>query len=119
MPRKPIAQIREYKQPAGGRGAVRSTLNAFRLQGIPIRVVQSFAKANKTNGFDCPGCAFPDKGDGSLIDSCEQGQKAIAWEMTKKRAAPDFFAGKSLAQLREFTDHELEAVGRLTHPLVY
>jgi molybdopterin-dependent oxidoreductase alpha subunit len=119
MSRKPAAQIREYKAPAGGRGAVKSALNAFRVQGIPVKILQSFAKANKLNGFDCPGCAFPDKGDGSAIDSCEQGQKAIAWEMTKKRADPDFFARMPLAQLREWTDHELESVGRLTHPLVY
>jgi molybdopterin-dependent oxidoreductase alpha subunit len=119
MSRKPEAQIREYKQPAGGRGAVKSALNAFRLQGIPVRALQSFVTANKPGGFDCPGCAFPDKNGGALVDSCEQGQKAIAWEMTKKRADSDFFARRPLAQLRELTDHELESVGRLTHPLFY
>ena len=119
MARKPEAQIKEYQQPAGGRGAVKSALNAFRVQGIPVKALQSFAKANKVDGFDCPGCAFPNKSDGALVDSCEQGQKAIAWEMTKKQAAPDFFARMPLAQLRDLTDNELEAVGRLTHPLVY
>ena len=119
MPRKPDVQIKQYNQPAGGRGAVKSALNAFRIQGIPVRAVQSFTKANKPDGFDCPGCAFPDKTGGALIDSCEQGQKAIAWEMTKKHANPDFFAHMPLSRLRELTDNELESVGRLTHPLVY
>jgi molybdopterin-dependent oxidoreductase alpha subunit len=119
MPRKTDVQIKPYDQPAGGRGAVKSALNAFRIQGIPVRALQSFAKANKPDGFDCPGCAFPDKTGGALVDSCEQGQKAIAWEMTNKRADPAFFAGKPLAHLRAWSDHELEAVGRLTHPMVY
>ena len=119
MARKPEAPISEYKQPAGGRGAVKSALNAFQVQGIPVKALQSFVKANKADGFDCPGCAFPNKSGGALVDSCEQGQKAIAWEMTKKQAAPDFFARMPLSQLRDLTDNELESVGRLTHPLVY
>lgn len=112
-------RIEEYRHPAGGWGAVQSAFAAFRQQRISFKVISSFRTANQPSGFDCPGCAFPDKSDGSGIDSCEQGQKAIAWEMTRQAADPDFFSQHTLTQLRARSDHELENVGRLTHPLHY
>ena len=60
--------------PAGGRGALRGTLRAWSRQGIPLKLMGSFLTANKVGGFDCPGCAFPDKVGHPLVDSCEQGQ---------------------------------------------
>lgn len=105
--------------PAGGRGAVLGSINAFRKQGIPFKLLESFAHANKQTGFDCPGCAFPDKPGTPMLDSCEQGQKAIAWEMTRKAVGAEFFAGKSLAQLQALSDLELEQSGRLTTPMVH
>src|SRR5436190_24370418 len=107
------------EKPAGGRGAIRASMQAFARQGIPIKLVSSFAKANKVHGFDCPGCAFPDKRHGALVDSCEQGQKAIAWEMTRKAVGAEFFEGRSPEELRTRSDFDLEFQGRLTHPVVY
>ena len=80
MPRKPHPR----SKPAGGRGAIRGAMRAWSQQGIPLKLVGSFLTANKVHGFDCPGCAFPDRPGRPLVDSCEQGQKAIAWEMTRK-----------------------------------
>ena len=113
------AKIKSYDEPAGGRGAVKSALNAFKQQGIPFKAVVSLVSANKVDQFDCPGCAFPDKTQGSLVDSCEQGQKAIAWEMTRKPVGAGFFADKSLADLRAMSDFDLEFQGRLTTPMVF
>ena len=76
MPRRRDAR----NHPAGGRGAISGALRAFARQHIPVKVVGSFLTANKVHGFDCPGCAFPDKTGKPLVDSCEQGQKAIAWK---------------------------------------
>jgi molybdopterin-dependent oxidoreductase alpha subunit len=104
-------------QPAGGRGAVKAALDAFSEQGIPLKVVRSFLKANKPEGFDCPGCAFPDRPGAFGPDSCEQGQKAIAWEMTPKKADAAFFAQHTLSELRTWNNRDLEAAGRLTEPL--
>lgn len=112
-------KIQPYNAPAGGRGAVKGALNAFWEQRIPLRVIESFRKANIPHGFDCPGCAFPDKNQGKGIDSCEQGQKAIAWEMTAKRADAEFFRSHTLTELRNWGDLELEGQGRLTTPLQY
>src|SRR5690606_31809896 len=80
----------------------------------------SFLHANKVHGgFDCPGCAFPDKPGRPLLDSCEQGQKAIAWEMTRKAVDANFFEGRTPEQLRDLSDFELEFQGRLTTPVLY
>lgn len=106
-------------KPAGGRGAVTGALRAWRQQGIPLKVVDAFLHANKIDGFDCPGCAFPDKSGRPLIDSCEQGQKAIAWEMTRKAVGAEFFAGKTPAELQALGDFDLEFQGRLTTPVLY
>lgn len=115
MPDRP-----QHSKPAGGRGAVAASARAFREQGIAFKLVDSFLHANKLpDGFDCPGCAFPDKPGRPLIDSCEQGQKAIAWEMTRKAADAAFFDGKTPAELQALDDHELEALGRLTQPVLY
>jgi molybdopterin-dependent oxidoreductase alpha subunit len=105
--------------PAGGRGALRGTMRAWSQQGIPLKLIGSFFTANKVGGFDCPGCAFPDKVGHPLVDSCEQGQKAIAWEMTRKAVGAEFFDGKTPAQLRALGDFDLEFQGRLTTPVLY
>ncbi|KGQ20448.1 Oxidoreductase alpha (Molybdopterin) subunit [Lysobacter dokdonensis DS-58] len=107
------------QSPAGGRGALRGTFRAWSRQGIPLKLVGSFLTANKVGGFDCPGCAFPDKVGHPLVDSCEQGQKAIAWEMTRKSVGAEFFDGKTPAQLRALGDFDLEFQGRLTTPVLY
>ena len=105
---RPEAVITKYDAPAGGRGAVKSSLVTFYKQGITFKVLPSFANANKPGGFDCPGCAFPDKNESGFgPDSCEQGQKAIAWEMTHKEAGVDFFQQKTLSELRLWTDFDL------------
>ena len=114
----PIARIDHTNDPAGGFGSLRASFQAFRRQGIPLKLVESFAKTNKPGQFDCPGCAFPDKGD-ALIDSCEQGQKAIAWEMTPQLADTEFFAAHPVSELRDWSDFALENQGRLATPLLY
>ena len=106
-------------KPAGGRGAIRGTVRAWSRQGIPLKLIGSFLAANKVHGFDCPGCAFPDKTGSHLVDSCEQGQKAIAWEMTRKAVGAEFFDGRTPAQLQALGDFDLEFQGRLTTPVLY
>ncbi len=105
--------------PAGGRGAIAGAVRAWSRQGIPVKLVGSFLSANTVGGFDCPGCAFPDKPGRPLIDSCEQGQKAIAWEMTRKSVDAAFFDGRTPAELQALGDFDLEFHGRLTTPVLY
>jgi len=109
----------KLSSPAGGRGALRGAVKAWVEQGIPMKLVGSFLTANKVHGFDCPGCAFPDKTGRPLVDSCEQGQKAIAWEMTRKAVGAEFFDGRTPEELRALGDFELEFQGRLTTPVLH
>ena len=76
-------------------------------------------RTNQPTGFDCPGCAWPDKEHRSTFQFCENGAKAVTWEATTKRVTPDFFAERTVSSLLELSDYELEDFGRLTHPLVY
>ncbi|HET6603588.1 MAG TPA: FdhF/YdeP family oxidoreductase [Xanthomonadaceae bacterium] len=115
MPKRP-----PKPRPAGGRGAIAASVKAYARQGIPHKLIGAFLKANQVgHGFDCPGCAFPDKDGKPLIDSCEQGHKAIAWEMTRKPVGAEFFDGRTPAQLQACSDFDLEFQGRLTTPVLY
>lgn len=74
---------------------------------------------NQTDGFDCPGCAWPDPEDrSSVAEYCENGVKAVAEEATTRRATPAFFAKHSIKELAEMSDFELGKSGRLTHPML-
>ena len=116
----PDIRIDHTDKPAGGRGAVKSTFKSYTEQGMsPLKTVSMLLQANKLAKFDCPGCAFPDKPGKPAVDSCEQGHKAIAWEMTRKATDPDFFAHQTLEQLRARSDYGLEFQGRLTAPMLY
>ncbi|MGK0364322.1 MAG: molybdopterin-dependent oxidoreductase alpha subunit [Saprospiraceae bacterium] len=76
-------------------------------------------KLNQKDGFDCPGCAWPDPEDrSSVAEYCENGVKAVAEEATTRRATPHFFAKHSIKELAEMSDFELGKSGRLTHPML-
>jgi anaerobic selenocysteine-containing dehydrogenase len=55
----------------------------------------------------------------NFFEFCENGAKATAWEITSKTTTPEFFAQHSLAELRAWSDKDLEDNGRLTHPMRY
>jgi molybdopterin-dependent oxidoreductase alpha subunit len=76
-------------------------------------------RTNKPDGFDCPGCAWPDKDHTSTFQFCENGAKAVTWEATKRRVTLDFFNTHTVTSLLEWTDLQLESEGRLTHPVGY
>jgi molybdopterin-dependent oxidoreductase alpha subunit len=108
-----------YEGAAGGLDALRSVARAIRAQGAPALISRALLDANQPDGFDCPGCAWPDPDHRSSFEFCENGAKAVAWEATPKRATPDLFAAHTVAELRAKPDHWLEDQGRLTQPLRY
>src|SRR6266850_233115 len=117
--RRKVSGIRPYNSPAGGWGALRATAHAVREQMDVVEAPLLLYRTNKPTGFDCPGCAWPDKEHTSTFQFCENGAKAVTWEATKKRVTQEFFAGHKVSALLEWTDYELENQGRLTQPLVY
>jgi molybdopterin-dependent oxidoreductase alpha subunit len=119
MSKRPIKGIHRYDQPAGGWGALRAVGEALADQHTVIEGGRTLLRANQPEGFDCPGCAWPDPKHTSSFEFCENGAKAVAWEATSKRATPDVISGHTLAELRTWSDHAIEDTGRLTHPLAY
>ena len=111
--------IRQYNAPAGGWGALKATAKAVRDQMDLTEAPLLLLRTNKPDGFDCPGCAWPDKHHASTFQFCENGAKAVTWEATKKRVPPEFFAAHTVESLRAWTDHQLEDEGRITHPMAY
>jgi molybdopterin-dependent oxidoreductase alpha subunit len=111
--------ISTYHQPAGGWGALKAVAEALDEQRIVVKGSASLLRMNQPDGFDCPGCAWPDPKHTSSFEFCENGAKAVAWEATSKRCTPEFFATHPLAELETWSDYDLEMVGRLTHPMVY
>ena len=93
--------------------------HATRQMGL-TRTARTLLRLNQTEGFDCPGCAWPDPAPGNrhTAEFCENGAKAVAEEATVRRVTPEFFAEHSIASLAERTDYWLGQQGRLTHPMV-
>jgi len=104
---------------AGGWGALKSVGRQLMGSGKPLSGAKTMLKANQPDGFDCPGCAWGDPEHGSSFEFCENGVKAVAWEATKARVTPEFFASHTVTELRSWTDYDLEHQGRLTHPVRY
>ena len=117
MPRRTI--IRPYHEPAGGWGALNALGEHLVEQGVALKGAATLSRMNQPEGFDCPGCAWPDPKHTSSFEFCENGGKAVAWEATAKRCTPDLFAARTVAELSSWGDYELEMVGRLTHPMAY
>ncbi|MBB3609445.1 FdhF/YdeP family oxidoreductase [Rhizobium sp. BK602] len=117
--KRQVPGIRPYNSPAGGWGALKATAKAVREQMDVTEAPMLLLRTNKPTGFDCPGCAWPDKEHTSTFQFCENGAKAVTWEATNKRVTPEFFAGHTVTELLQWSDYELENAGRLTHPLAY
>ena len=114
-----VPGVRPYDGPAGGWGALRATATAIHQQMESVEAPITLLRTNQPDGFDCPGCAWPDKEHRSTFQFCENGAKAVTWEATTKRVTPEFFAANTVTSLLQKSDYELEDLGRLTHPLVY
>jgi molybdopterin-dependent oxidoreductase alpha subunit len=117
--RPEVPGVRPYDGPAGGWDALAAVAAALRSQEVIVDGVKTLLRNNQPDGFDCPGCAWPDPKHTSSFEFCENGAKAVTWEATSKRATPEFFAAHPVSELLGWSDHALEDEGRLTHPMVY
>ncbi|MGB3424533.1 MAG: FdhF/YdeP family oxidoreductase [Castellaniella sp.] len=117
--RNKVPGVRPYDGPAGGWGALKATAQAVRRQMDVVEAPGLLLRTNQPAGFDCPGCAWPDKEHRSTFQFCENGAKAVTWEATSKRVTPEFFQQHTVSSLLELPDFDLENFGRLTHPMAY
>ncbi len=113
MPRqRPVPGIKRYDAPAGGWGALKATAKAIREQMDASGAAVTLFRTNKPDGFDCPGCAWPDKEHTSTFQFCENGAKAVTWEATKKRVHARVFRRSTPSpNCWNWTDYELENAG--------
>ena len=112
-------KIERYDGPAGGWGALKSVAKHLNEQGVAVKGARTLLQANQADGFDCPGCAWPDRDHRATFEFCENGAKAVAAEATARRATPEVIGAKTLTEWAGVSDYELEATGRLTEPLAY
>ncbi|MFA6179923.1 MAG: molybdopterin-dependent oxidoreductase, partial [Candidatus Methylopumilus sp.] len=111
--------VRHYPHPAAGWGALKNVASQLVNQKIPVKGIITLLSQNQPDGFDCPGCAWPDKEHASTFEFCENGVKAVAAEATAKRVTAEFFAKHTVTELMAWSDFKLEDQGRLTEPMVY
>jgi anaerobic selenocysteine-containing dehydrogenase len=108
-----------YDSPAGGWGALQATARALREQSVVLKGGKTLLSMNQPDGFDCPGCAWPDPKHTSSFEFCENGAKAVAFELTSRRVTREFFAAHPVRELEQRSDYWLEEQGRLTEPMRY
>ncbi|WP_181768275.1 FdhF/YdeP family oxidoreductase [Streptomyces albidus (ex Kaewkla and Franco 2022)] len=101
---------------AGKRAVARSLRNAQQQMGVR-RTALTLLRVNQEDGFDCPGCAWPEPAKRHTAEFCENGAKAVAEEATLRRVTPDFFAAHPVADLATRSGYWLGQQGRLTQPM--
>jgi len=104
---------------AAGFPAILSTVkHGFSKMGV-LASLSNLSSVNKFDGFDCPGCAWPDPDQKrTFAEFCENGAKAVADEATNSRAGPEFWSKWTVSELSKKPDHWLNSRGRITHPLI-
>ena len=111
-------QITKQKQWAAGVPAVMSAYKNVSAKVGHMKGTQLLTQLNQIEGFDCPGCAWPDPLlTRSTFEFCENGAKAVADEATLKRATAAFFDKHSIEDLKQKSDRWLNDQGRLVEPL--
>ena len=107
------------KTVAGGIPAVASSAkHVFGEAGL-VEGTKLMSSINQFNGFDCPGCAWPDPDDHrSVVEFCENGAKAVAEEATTAKADAAFFRKHSVEEMTGWTDYEIGKSGRITEPMI-
>jgi len=102
---------------AVGVPAVTHALQISQQQMGVRRSALTLLRVNQKEGFDCPGCAWPEGKERSHFEFCENGAKAVAEEATVRRVTPEFFAEHTVDDLAGKSDYWLGQQGRLTDPM--
>ena len=109
--------IGSYRGPVGGWGSVKSVTEIVLREAIPLKGPFALWRQNKPKGFACVSCSYGRPDPLGLVEICENGAKATAWEITDERCPPAFFDKHTVKELEAWSDLELEQVGRLTAPM--
>ncbi|MEU9869114.1 FdhF/YdeP family oxidoreductase [Actinomadura sp. NPDC048021] len=111
-------EVSEPKTWAAGVPGVTAALRHAHAQMGVRRTALTLLRVNQKQGFDCPGCAWPEGDHRHAAEFCENGAKAVAEEATARRVTREFFAEHGVEELAGRSDHWLGQQGRLTEPMV-
>ncbi|WP_371796448.1 FdhF/YdeP family oxidoreductase [Streptomyces sp. NBC_01718] len=109
--------VEPARRSAAGIPAVAHSLRIAQQQMGLRRTARTLLKVNQKDGFDCPGCAWPEGDKRHTAEFCENGAKAVAEEATLRRVTPDFFAAHPVADLAGRSGYWLGQQGRITQPM--
>tara|TARA_B100000941_G_scaffold289634_1_gene269438 strand:- start:2286 stop:4574 length:2289 start_codon:yes stop_codon:yes gene_type:complete len=101
---------------AGIPAVISSAVHSMKKMGVG-KTVKTLRMVNQKEGFDCPGCAWPDPEHRSSFEFCENGAKAVADEAMKANVNAEFFAKYSIAELAGKSDYWLNSQGRIAEPM--
>ncbi len=110
-------QVADPQHAAAGLPAIGHTLRIAQQQMGVRRTALTLLRVNQKDGFDCPGCAWPEPEHRHAAEFCENGAKAVAEEATLRRVTPEFFAAHTVTDLAGRSGYWLGQQGRLTHPM--
>jgi molybdopterin-dependent oxidoreductase alpha subunit len=113
----PLRLSKVKKTAAGVPAAVSSLNHGIRKMGVS-KTVKTLLMVNQKEGFDCPGCAWPDPNHRTSFEFCENGAKAVADEAMKAKVNPRFFSKYDVPSLLKKSDFWLNKQGRIAHPMV-
>ncbi|RAI86003.1 FdhF/YdeP family oxidoreductase [Algoriphagus yeomjeoni] len=103
---------------AGFTGVKVALQHTFKEMGA-IKSLQTLSHMNQKDGFDCPGCAWPDPEHPSKVaEYCENGAKALAEEATNKEVDNAFFSNYSVQEISRWSDFKIGKSGRLVAPML-
>jgi molybdopterin-dependent oxidoreductase alpha subunit len=112
-------EIKERPGPAGGWGSAGALAEILTREVRGLSGPALLARQNKPDGYMCVSCAWSKPAKPHAFEYCENGAKATAWELTRKRIDRSFFEAHSVAELLSWPDYDLEEQGRLTEPMRY
>jgi molybdopterin-dependent oxidoreductase alpha subunit len=112
-------QLAKIPKSAAGFKAIQSVFKTITKEVGLFKGIGLLKNLNQKDGFDCPGCAWPDPDEkrAFLAEYCENGAKAVAEEASKNKVSPIFFETHSVQELSEMSDFELGKSGRITDPM--
>ena len=94
----PLALKKPKKKAAGIPAITSSAMHGLSKMGVR-KTVKTLRMVNQKEGFDCPGCAWPDPEHRTAFEFCENGAKAVADEAMKAKVTPRFFEEHSVQML--------------------
>lgn len=116
----PVQDAPEVSAPKHAAAGLTAIGHSMRIAGKQMgvkRTALTLLRVNQKEGFDCPGCAWPEGDKRHAAEFCENGAKAVAEEATTHRVTRDFFAAHPVTNLAGRSGYWLGQQGRLTEPM--